>query len=180
MLPGQTISRKAHTLKDIVAPNLFDRPLKVRMFGNLTGFYLCWRCNVSRNSNTICTTTFTLHVPSKQFAIQDFVTCHTKGVVFLPCCSCGLQYVRRTTRALGVHIGEHLANIRKGFRGHSLFKHILPVSWQGSFLFAGYSIGIEKYTAYWQGSDLRRQVSCRETFKIFDLRTLCPWDLNVE
>lgn len=38
-------------------------------------------------------------------------------------CECRLQYVFRTARSLSVHIGEHMNNIKKGLRSHSVSTH---------------------------------------------------------
>lgn len=82
----------------------------------------------------------------------------------------------------GIRIGEHLANIRKGFGGHSLSQHFSQChSRDPSSLEV---IGIEKYTPHWRGSNLRRQISHREIQWIFYLKTsLGPqytveWDIN--
>lgn len=37
--------------------------------------------------------------------------------------ACGLQYVGRTTRKLSIRIGEHIKNIKKGIRHHSVSNH---------------------------------------------------------
>lgn len=79
----QVVFRKAHTQRNIVALNVIERPLKVRMIENLNGFYPCRRYNIFLNSRTIRTSKFTSRVTSKEYPIKDFNTCQTRVVIYL-------------------------------------------------------------------------------------------------
>ena len=148
------------------------------MFGHLKGCFPCKKCAVCKTSQTIRTSTFTSHVTSKTFQISEFITCSTVGVIYLLKCPCGLQYVGHTTRALNVHIGEHLSNIRRGFIGHSVSSHFRHFHHQDTSLLQ--VIAIEKFVPHWRGNNLKRHISRHETRWIFDLQCYNPLELNVE
>lgn len=93
-------------------------------------------------------------------------------------CSCGLQYVGRTTRELSVRIGEHVRNIKKGFRHHSVSKHFRGVHGKDPQYLKFY--GIDKIEKNWRNMNMRREVSKNETYWIFKLNTMRPLGLNVE
>lgn len=42
-------------------------------------------------------------------------------------CPCGFQYIERTTCTLKGHLGEHISNIKSGFKDHPVSRHYLEV-----------------------------------------------------
>lgn len=60
---------------------------------------------------------------SKKYVVKSFITCRTMFVVYLLQCPCGLQCVGHTTRTLNVRLNEHIANICKGYKNHSVSRH---------------------------------------------------------
>lgn len=91
-------------------------------------------------------------------------------------CPCGLLYVGRTKRLLKVRIAEHLANIRKGFRYHSV--HFKEKHNQDPSLLQ--FCGIDTVHPSWRGSNRVRDLSQRETRWIFLMKCLAPRGLNIE
>lgn len=91
---------------------------------------------------------------------------------------CGLQYVGRTTRRLRIRLREHINNIKKGFRQHSLSNYfrIHHNKNPASLKF----FGIDKIEKHWWGTNLRTAVSQNETKWIYQLGTMTPKGLNVE
>lgn len=173
------IFRRNTALKDTFAPSSINPPeTKIGMFGNLKGFFPCKRCKLCKTSKTVSTSSFSSNVTSKRYEIDEFITCGTIGVICLLICPCGLQYVGRTTQALKVRINEHLTNICKGFIGHSVSRHIRECYGRDHSQLK--IIAIEKYSALWRGSNMKRQISRRETQRIFDLCSYHLMGLNIE
>ena len=110
--------------------------------------------------------------------VKPFITCSSKGVVYLLQCPCGLQYVGRTKRELKIRLNEHIAKIRNGFPNHSVSRHYDLVHHRNpeGTLF----VGIDKYKPNWRGSSLTREISKTEMAWIHRLRTYLPYGLNVD
>lgn len=102
----------------------------------------------------------------------------TTHVTYLLSCPCGLQYVGRTTRALGVRLCEHGNRIKKGFKHHSLSNHFRLV--HGKDPSGLTSCGIDRIEGHWRGGNLKRAISHNETQWIHRLRTMSPQGLNIE
>lgn len=183
MLPvkPQVVFRGAPSLKDKVAPNIFDPPVsRPSFFSELTGYFQCRRCQVCslngcrsrRTMNFISTCT------RKSYTIEPFITCSTTGVVYLLQCPCGLQYVGRTKRPLQVRLNEHINNIRKGFTKHSVSKHYLTAHRRdptGTIF-----LGIDKFKPHWRGSVLVRSISKLEMAWVHKLKSYTPFGLNID
>lgn len=76
-------------------------------------FFSCGRyvmCKTSKH-RVRKTMDFTSHASGESFKINKFTTCGMTHVTYLLSCPCGLQYVGRTTRALGVRLREHVNRI---------------------------------------------------------------------
>ena len=110
--------------------------------------------------------------------IKDFIGCHTEGVVYVLQCSCNLQYVGRTKRALKVRVSEHVENIIKGFPKHSVSRHFDQVHNRDPTQLQFW--GVEKYNPSWRGSHKIRTISQKESKWIHTMRTLVPGGMNVE
>lgn len=126
----QVVYRGAHSLRGAVATNIIDPPaIKRGFFDNLTGFYQCRRCRVCSLNRFSHRRTHTFRSSSTQveFVIMPFITCSTKGVVYLLQCPCGLQYVGRTKCPLMVRLNEHVTNIHNGFPKHPVSRHYSEV-----------------------------------------------------
>lgn len=124
----QLIFRGAPSLRDKIPPNVYNSPTRnLCFFQNLKGNYQCRKCQVCtinrcKNWRTNC---FTSTSTSRTY--EPFITCFTTGVVYLLQCPCGLQYVGKTKRALQMRLNEHINNIIKSFKNHSVWKHYAAV-----------------------------------------------------
>lgn len=107
-----------------------------------------------------------------------FVTCSTKGVVYLLQCPCGLQYIGRTKRPMQVRLGEHITNIKNGYQYHSVSKHYALHHNRNpaNTLF----LGIDRYSAHWRGGSLVRELSRLEMTWIHRVRCYTPYGLNID
>lgn len=170
--------RRARNLKEVIAPNPVEPPTQLQIFPDMKGYYPCGTCKVCKGAKTQRTNRFASTTTGKEYKIRSFITCHTVGVIYLITCQCGMQYVGRTVRTGCKRIGEHLSNIRKGFTEHSLSQHCTihhhkdPSQLKVTI--------IEKFVPHWRGSDLKRTISRRETFWIYELRCFRPKGHNVE
>lgn len=148
----------------------------------MKGYFPCNNCRICRESKTKKTNKFKSNVTGKEYEIKNFISCHTKGVIYLLTCECGQQYVGRTIRTGCKRVGEHLTNIRKGFLDHSLSKHFSIQHHRNPKNLE--IVLIEKYVPHWRGSNLKRTVSRREVFWIHELKCFQPnghnieWDIN--
>lgn len=112
--------------------------------------------NVSNRGMTSVT-----NIDHETFEIDEFITCNSSYVVYLLWCPCGLYYVGRTKRLLKVWIAEHLANIRNGFKFHSVSLHFKGKHGQDPSLLQ--FCGIDRVFPSWRGSNQIRDLSRRET-----------------
>lgn len=146
----QVVFKGASSLGNKIAPSIQDPPREHRhFFQNLTGYYQCKKCQVCsldscrdrKISGFVSTST------SCSFQVKPFITCSSEGVVYLIQCPCGLKYVGRTKRALQVRLNEHIGNIRRGFKNHSVSRHYDEVHHRdpSNTLY----MGIDKYTPHW-------------------------------
>lgn len=124
----QVVFRCVPSLRDNVAPNVVDPTKKLAFFQNLIGYHQCQKCQVcSLNRNRIRKTeVFVSTSTSVEHRIESFITCSTTGVVYLLQCLRGFQYVGRTKHTMQIRLGEHIANIRYGFKYHSVSKNTSP------------------------------------------------------
>lgn len=112
------VFKGASSLSSQVAPSVQDPPRENRTFlKNLTGYHRCKKCQVC-NLNKCKDRKIIQSSTGKTHEVEPFITCLSKGVVYLIQCPCGLQYVGRTKRELRIRLNEHIANIRKGFPNH--------------------------------------------------------------
>ena len=183
MLPVRpnVVFRGASTIGSRIAPSVHDPPRATRTFlENLTGYFRCKRCQVcslnSCKNRKICS--FQSTATNKTFEVEPFITCSTKGVIYLIQCPCGLQYIGRTKRALSVRLNEHIAKIRAGFDKHSVSRHfdLKHNRDPSNTLF----VGIDKYRPHWRGSNLVREISRQEMAWIHMVKTYTPFGLNID
>lgn len=113
-----------------------------------------------------------------EFEIKPFITCSTKGVVYLLQCPCGLQYVGRTKCPLSVRLNEHVTNIKNGFLKHPVATHCLEVHNKNpaKTIF----LGIDKYTPHWRGESLVRGISKLEMACIHKIKCYTSFGLYGE
>ena len=178
----QFIYRKAPSLRDRLAPGVTDPPIipRPRLFNFLSGFYACGRCATCKHakSNIKKRKSFVSNVTKTEYPIKQLITCSTIGVVYMLECKCGLQYVGRTSRELHVRVGEHISNIRRGIRNHSVSKHFRECHHRDPKDLKFW--GIEKVSKHWRGGHYIRQLSRRESFWIYETKVTSPAGLNVE
>lgn len=112
------------------------------------------------------------------FEIEPFITCSSTGVVYLLQCPCGFKYVGKTKCALQVCLNEHINNIRKGFRHHSVSKHYAAHHYRDPIntIF----LGIDKFKAHWRGSSMVGDLYKMEMSWIHKIRSYVPNGLNVD
>lgn len=124
----QFIYCRAPTLRDRIAPGVVDSPIVKEnwLFFFLSGFYACGCCSACRHAkkNNKRRKEFSSFVTNKNYRIKDLIICSTQSVVYMHECDYGPQYVGRTSSALTVRIGEHVNNIKKALRSHSISKHL--------------------------------------------------------
>lgn len=86
--------------------------------------------------------------------------------------------IRGQNKALAKRINEHIHNITIGFKNHHLSKHFRdyhkkrPIGLSFSLL--------EKYHKQWRGSDKIKTLRQRESWWIFENKSLTPKGLNVD
>ena len=178
----QFIYRKAPSLRDSLAPGVIDPPVvaQLKLFDFLSGFYACGRCATCKHvkQHIKKRKSFCSNVTQLEYPIKQLITCDTIGVVYMLECECGLQYVGRTSRALHVRVGEHISNIKRGIRSHSVSKHFRQCHQRNP---KGLKFwGIEKVTKHWRGGHYIRQLSRRESYWIYETKVSSPAGLNVE
>lgn len=158
-----------------------DPPKKTLSFlQNMTGFFPCLKCpicviNASWPRKFI---SFESTSTREVFPIKEFITCTSRYVIYIVCCPCGLQYIGHTKRMLITRLKEQMANICKGFPGHSLSSHYAQCHNRDPH--GTVFIGIEQFQANWRGSHMAREISKLETRWIYRARTFTPYGLNVE
>lgn len=125
---------------------------------------------------------FLFTATSKSNTIRPFIMCTTTYVVYMLQWPFGLQYVGRTTQASSVRCNEHIYNINRGFKHHSVSRHYGLVHNKDP---SGKKImGIDKYVLRWRGSVKKREISKLETkgINLLKLNTLyglnMDWDVN--
>lgn len=135
----------------------------------------CGTC--AQCSHTYRCNTFKHPHSGKSIPIKGVISCHTKSVIYLITCPCGLSYVGKTSRELKTRIAEHHSTIRCKNLNYPVAAHFLehnhPFS---SFRY----IGIENVSLPRRGGDLEMLLAKRENFYIHFLKTLTPHGLNTE
>lgn len=175
------VYKRAPTIRDLIVKSVLDPPpTSTYTFFSGKGFYPCRNCYACRHARKFQgkRKDFTATNTGQNFIIRDFIGCHTEGVVYVLQCSCNLQYVGRTKRALKTRIKEHVQNIKSGFLKHNVSKHFALVHNRDPTHLQFW--GIEKHKPMWRGSHLVRDISRKESRWIHTLRTLVPGGLNVE
>lgn len=137
------------TLRNRLVKNLLDPPKKANTFLDKEGFYN-GRC-------LTCTNRKTTHFQSNSTGQQYAITCNSTHITYILECSCGLQYVCRTTRELKTRLREHVNNKKKGFFLHSLFNHVRTHHNRDPSQLK--LCGIDKIEKYWRASHMTRFVS---------------------
>uniref|UniRef100_A0A8C5M9U5 Reverse transcriptase domain-containing protein n=1 Tax=Leptobrachium leishanense TaxID=445787 RepID=A0A8C5M9U5_9ANUR len=87
------------------------------------GFYGCGNCISCRSTGNKKRHITKVINRRGEWRIKDLLTCFSTNVIYLLICPCGLKYVGKTTRAIGVRIREHIRNIEKGLETHSVPAH---------------------------------------------------------
>lgn len=57
-------------------------------------------------------TSFTSYTTKHTFTVHSFLNCRSSNIIYLMSCSCGTQYVGKTTREFRWRLGEHLGDVR--------------------------------------------------------------------
>lgn len=154
-------------------------PKKPPTFLDRTGFYKCRRCKACKTvrDKTKTATSFPSVVTGGEYDIRQFITCDTRYVTYLLMCPCNFQYVGRTTRTLAKRVGEHIDNIKKGFKHHSVSNHFRLMHKDPSLLRFW---GIDRVRQHWRGTDMTKKVSQIETQWIYRIQFLQPMGLNID
>lgn len=120
------IYKRATTLRDLIVKNVVDPP-STNSFSFFDGkeFFPCKYCFACQHSRKFQSkkTDFLATNTGQTYPIKDFISCHTEGVIYVLQCSCNLQYVGRTKRALKVRVKEHVQNILNKFPKHNVSRH---------------------------------------------------------
>lgn len=173
------IYKRAPTIRDKVVKNVIEPPPRnLFTFFSGTGFYPCKHCYACNHAQKQRKTDFQATTTGQTFTIKDFIGCNTEGVIYVLQCTCKLQYVGRTKRALKTRVKEHIRNIIKGYPKHSVSKHFLNTHNKDPSQLQFW--GIEKYKKSWRGEHKIRTISQKESRWIYTLKTLTPRGMNVE
>lgn len=147
----KVVFRGVPSLRNKLAPNVIDPPKKTSFFHNWTGFHPCKRCLVCQHNTCGRRTSheFSSTVTGRTYAIKQFSTCATTGIVYLITCPCGKQYVGRTIRSFTVRVSEHINLIKAGSTKHTVPRHYRECHDRNpegtQFLI------IDRYVAPWRG-----------------------------
>lgn len=91
------------------------------------------------------------------------------------CCPCGFQYVGRIMWALQVWLGEHIGNMRRGFRGHSVSKQFAEKHKRDST--GTIFLGIDKLIPHWKGGSIKLEITKLEMKWIYNNKYFTPLGL---
>ena len=171
--------RRAKRIRDTIVRNVPDPPKKISTFLDQKGFFRCGRCKPCRIvKGPRKTTEFKSNITNEQYKINKLITCSSTHVTYVLECECGLQYVGRTTRKLSIRLGEHIRNIKKGFKYHSVSMHFREKHNRDPTKLKIYAI--DKIEKNWRNSNLKREISKNETYWIFKLDSSKPKGMNIE
>ena len=166
-------------MRNQIAPNVPDPPVKPKFFPLSKGYHPCRRCKVcTYNITKKKSINFRSTVTGVEFPIKQFSTCATRYVVYLLTCPCGKQYVGRTIRSFSTRAGEHIAKILAGYPKHTVPRHYLEhhnKKVEGTL----FQI-IDHFVPHWRGEPGTRGVSKLEVYWIYQLKSYTPHGLNVE
>lgn len=173
------VYRRAPNVRDRLVHNVPDPPKKFGTFLDHKGFYTCGKCKPCRTvkNRTRHTLTFQSNVTQKLYPIKKLITCQSTHVTYLLSCPCGQQYAGCTTRRLAVRLGEHVNNIKKRFRKHSLSNNFRISHNRDPTLLT--FCGIDKIDNHWRSIDMHKAVSRNETRWIYELCTMSPQGMNI-
>lgn len=96
---------RAPTLRDRLARNVLDPPTRKNLsFFEGKGYYPCKKCYTCRHTKESKKkkSSFISTVTTKEYPIEDFISCQTEGVVYLLECPCRIQYIGRTKSELKI------------------------------------------------------------------------------
>lgn len=108
------IYRRALGLRTKFVQNIPDPPKQGITVFDYKGFYHCGRCGPCRITKPAPRkrSTFTSHQTLKKYSINNVILCGTKNVTYVMECTCGYQYVGRTSRTLTKCISDHITYVR--------------------------------------------------------------------
>ncbi|XP_075433352.1 uncharacterized protein LOC142470641 [Ascaphus truei] len=173
------VYKKAPNIKNYLSPSaLRNIPTKKHTWLDPPlGFYDCRMCTACQHSSKM-SHSFKSNTTQKSYTIKQHLNCRTSFVIYLAECECGLQYIGKTTRPLRTRILEHLGNIKRKITTHSVSNHFLLKhnSNPASFTFKA----IEQVLPHWRGGNRDLNLIKRESFWMFELKTIHPQGLNLE
>lgn len=99
---------------------------------------------------------------NKQFenleqSIKKYISCGTRYVTYVMECTCGYQYVGRTSRKLAVGVGEHITNIYNGFPKHIVSIHFRLAQNKDPTALSFYAI--DTISRNWRKVNIIKQIS---------------------
>lgn len=164
--------------------SVVDPPVikECRIFTFLSRFYACGKCPACRQCkhNLKKRKDFTASATNRKYQKKNLITFDTVRVVHMLECDFGFQYVRRTSRPMGVRIAAHVNNIKRGLKTH-ISKHFRIFHNRDPRCLKFWSL--EKVTKHWRGGDYIRKLSQQESLWIHKTQVVIaaiPRDLNVE
>lgn len=131
-----------------------------------------YKCNHARCKCCMNIVNGATHIKSfttgKIFPIKQRLNCGATNIIYVINCTCGIQYVGKTSQTLRMRINNHQYNIVNGYVKHSVSRHA------GISRFEDFQvIPIEGLPANCR--NLAKTLSRREMFWIYQLNTLSPW-----
>ncbi|CAJ0959390.1 unnamed protein product [Ranitomeya imitator] len=135
------------------------------------GTFPCLSCH--QCSNVLKGDSFTHPRSGRRFPIKGQFTCNSSFVVYLIKCSCGLGYVGETTQHIRDRISKHKSTIRCG-------RTLLPIP--AHFSQHNHNVAQLRYQVIdhvpisRRGGDRIKRLKERESFWIYTLQTLSPYE----
>lgn len=144
------------------------------------GYYPCRSCYTCRptKESKKKKRSFKSTVTSKEYFIEDFISCRTEGVVYPLECPCRIQYIGRTKRELWKRLREHVQNI-KNFLLNIAYRDIMQSTTTRIPHLCWY-VGLKNINPIGWGDNKIIKLSQSESRWIHELLTLAPLGHNVE
>ena len=138
-----------------------------------TGNIPCGRRRCKCCYEIMTTSSFRSHNTGRRYNIRSNITCKSRNLVYLISCKrCGLQYVGETENLLHIRMNGHRSDIRTKRLEKPVAAHFSQPDHSAVDLEVR---GIEKI--HRDNMQWRKQ---RESYWIFELKTLIPCGLNLD
>ena len=167
--PPLVAFRRPKNLRDL----LVRAKLETSVLPTNTGNIPCGRRRCKCCYEIMTTSSFRSHNTGRRYNIRSNITCKSRNLVYLISCKrCGLQYVGETENPLHIRMNGHRSDIRTKRLEKPVAAHFSQPDHSAVDLEVR---GIEKI--HRDNMQWRKQ---RESYWIFELKTLIPCGLNLD